>query len=94
MSMKTNEESRRCPNCNHKHSSAEEIGSLLRKRISSNAEPKGGDISICIRCAAVNVFNDDLSVRKATAEELQEFGRNVEVKQAISIIKKMRSELN
>lgn len=32
--------------------------------------PQGGDFSVCLYCAAVLRFSDDLGLRKATGDEL------------------------
>lgn len=34
--------------------------------------PKKGSVSVCIGCAAIGIFNEDLSVRKPNPEELVE----------------------
>ena len=31
--------------------------------------PKEGDVSVCIQCYNINIFNADLSIRKPTVEE-------------------------
>jgi len=52
-----------CPQCRHAIDSAGEW-------MGDNVKPKAGDFSICIRCAGINVFNADLSLRMAVGRDL------------------------
>jgi hypothetical protein len=52
----------RCPACGEAIDRA--------SHIEGESAPSPGDVSICIRCAAVNLFDDDLSPRVPTAAEL------------------------
>lgn len=53
----------RCPRC-----SAQLTGAL---NPTSEDDPSADDLSVCTYCAAVLVFNHDLTLRPATPEELQ-----------------------
>lgn len=50
-----------CPACGHLASAASTLGEV-------NYQPEPGDISLCIRCAAVNVFAADLTITEAPAD--------------------------
>lgn len=54
----------RCPSCNTELDFAENVD--------GGGAPEAGNISVCIQCAAVLVFNDDLSFRVPTDEDWQE----------------------
>ena len=54
----------RCPLCGHKLDAA--MG------IDSDEPPDPGDYSVCINCASPLVYNDDLSLRLMTGQELRE----------------------
>lgn len=56
-----------CPACGHK---------IDRASSMDDATPSAGDISICIRCAAVNLFAGDLTLRRPTADELDALKRS------------------
>lgn len=53
----------RCPRC----------GARLTGALDPTGEgaPSGDDLSVCTKCAAVLVFNHDLTLRPATPEDLQ-----------------------
>jgi hypothetical protein len=53
-----------CPLCGHRHSHV--FGVFV------DAAPTPGDVSLCIRCGAVNVFDDCLALRSPTAAEWRE----------------------
>ena len=50
--------------------------------INSDVAPQPGDLSVCIYCAAVNVFDDELHHRAPTPLELIAAIRNPEVRRA------------
>jgi hypothetical protein len=60
-----------CPNCGHK----------LDPTIEGFDEhmPVAGDASICFSCGDIMVFNADLSLRKATAQENIDIGMDSRV---------------
>lgn len=55
----------KCPNCGH----------VIDRATSAFGDhtPREGDISICIRCAQVNIFNADCSIRPATLTDLMQY---------------------
>jgi hypothetical protein len=40
--------------------------------ITTIKQPEPGDISICFKCAFVGVYEEDLTIRALTAEELEQ----------------------
>jgi hypothetical protein len=54
----------RCPACNVDISAASDPR--------NERSPKANDYSLCIHCAAVLIFNDDLTLRIATANDMAE----------------------
>lgn len=54
-----------CPRCGHTLTGAMET-------TPAGGAPEPGDTSVCISCASVLVYKDDLTLRPATAEELVE----------------------
>jgi hypothetical protein len=64
MSHKTNQRNR-CLECGH---SLE-----LATGLNTEHKPNPGDVSICISCSAVAIFDGDLSLRKPTDEEAANF---------------------
>ena len=53
-----------CPTCGY---FANAVSSIIR-----HAQPKPGDVSVCLSCGELNVFLDDMSFRPATAEDWQD----------------------
>jgi len=51
----------RCPRCNYRMDCTTDAY--------GEAKPKEGDVSICLMCGGLMVFNADLTVRKPTKEE-------------------------
>lgn len=58
-----------CSNCHHAIESNTEVGG-------DSHLPTPGAISICFYCGQVCVFNDDLSLRKITEEEMDDLRAN------------------
>jgi hypothetical protein len=53
----------KCPCCGHKVDSAmETVGN-------THEGPKSGDWSVCIRCAGISVYGDDMQLRLPSDEE-------------------------
>lgn len=48
--------------------------------------PRPGDVSICIYCAALNVFAVDLSLRQPEPNEIEFYLSNPEVRAAIKAV--------
>jgi len=57
-----------CPHCGHKFNAATSP--------TGDDRPNPGDISVCIECRKISVFNDDLTTRKPSGEELMKFARD------------------
>lgn len=76
-----------CPYCNHGHQLASSMSN-------PEARPKPGDISICVECCNVLVFNDDLTTRKPTPLELDNALKNAEVVKLRKIMQYERRKLN
>lgn len=43
-----------------------------------NVFPKPGDVSLCVYCGEILVFNDRLLLHKPTAEQMEDFKANAE----------------
>ncbi len=54
----------RCPRCKCLLSAA------MDADMTSPRKPQGGEITICIECGKILAFNDDLSLREPTPEEV------------------------
>lgn len=57
-------EDSKCPHCGHtldRHESTDAV---------DKRAPEKDDISICIKCASWNMFNEDLSLRVMTEEDI------------------------
>ena len=55
--------------------------------IVGDARPNPGDYSVCLKCTDVAVFDEQLNVRPATAEEREAARTNPEVRRIIRAIK-------
>ena len=53
-----------------------------------DAVPVGGDVSICLYCARVGVYEDDLSIRKPTPEERETFDKDDDIFKAVQAVKR------
>ena len=42
----------------------------------AGAKPVAGDISVCLYCKTILVFDENIKLRRATKSELQEFEQN------------------
>lgn len=58
-----------CPTCSYRVDSATSAG--------HRRPPKPGDVSVCLNCAAANIFTADLTLRSATMDEQESFGLDV-----------------
>jgi hypothetical protein len=69
----------RCPNCEH----------ILEEAtgITTQDAPKPNDVTLCIYCAAVLVFTEDMRVRLPTEEESNELASNSELMRMQKIVK-------
>lgn len=52
----------KCPHCHHRFDRASDV-------TKDRHSPSPGDFSVCINCGGLGIFNDDLTVRKATRQE-------------------------
>ncbi len=48
----------------------------MHTSINEEATPQAGCISICINCAQISIFKDDLTLRNITPGELKEIALN------------------
>lgn len=69
----------RCPHCEHILEGA--------TGVTTQNAPKPGDVTLCIYCAAVLVFQDDMRVRLPVEEEANEFASNGELMKMQKIVK-------
>jgi len=58
-----------CPKCGH----PVEINTSTT---GTHEIPKKGDISICVYCSSICVYNEDLTIHLATQEEINEFKKD------------------
>lgn len=42
-------------------------------------QPKGGDVTLCVRCGHALLFNDDLTVRPPTLDEQRDIDSDIDV---------------
>lgn len=54
----------KCPHCGTRFDRASSL---------DDEAPGPGDVTVCIRCAKICIFNEDLTVRKPTGPELFRF---------------------
>lgn len=59
-----------CPACGYKQTHASEI--------EDRGAPEKGDVSICFSCAQLTIFDADLRLRRATAEDIAELMKDPE----------------
>jgi len=59
----------RCPQCSYRLDAS-------TKAHGEKGAPEEGDASVCINCGQVLIYAADLSLRKATAEEIRELMDN------------------
>jgi hypothetical protein len=45
--------------------------------------PDPGDVSICLYCRCLSVFNEDLTLREPSIDEMLKFARDLRVKTAL-----------
>jgi hypothetical protein len=76
--------SNQCPYCQHK---LELATASPRNR---HATPKPNDVTVCIECASVLVFTDDLNVRAPNIVELTSAMKHVGVAEIVAAVKARR----
>ena len=62
--------------------------------VESDSRLEAGDVTVCLRCAGVLVFTNDLAVRKATGEELRECGLDPRIRKIQHVIRTMHEDPN
>lgn len=78
----------RCPRCGYEHDQQECL-------TSPKATPRPGDLTVCIRCAELLVFDGQGGVRQPTDGERAEYEPEVqiaELRRAIQIINQRRNQ--
>jgi hypothetical protein len=60
--------------------------------VEGKSVPKPGDVTICIGCAHVMVFTEDLKLREPTAQEAEEIAEDDKVARARWAIMTMRAK--
>jgi len=68
-----------CPKCGHKLDAASHSDG-------KDHAPEKGDVSLCFKCAAIMVFDDRFTIRKATPEEEEAIMRDEAVRQVYDAI--------
>ena len=78
----------RCPQCSYEMTDASGVG--------HNERPSPGDWTVCIRCAAVLRFTEEIGVREASGKELAELDPEsaLAIAQAVHAIRQMRHGMN
>lgn len=72
-----------CPCCHHP------IDRVGASDGNTDRRPKAGDLSLCFYCAEFSVFNDDMTLRTLTDQEVKEVGMNPEAVRAQSVAKSL-----
>jgi hypothetical protein len=72
----TAETTGKCLACGYKHDAATEIIH------DHGVKPRAGDISVCLNCGALAIFNADLTLRLPTTEEKADLTFNKDVLEA------------
>lgn len=83
-----------CPSCGYKMDRAAAVAGPGEPIIL----PREGSISICMKCAAISIFNADLTLRAITAEEIADLDSETRsiialVKDAVRYANKRRGEI-
>lgn len=75
----------KCPDCGYTANAATNLED-------EEQMPEPGDCSLCIKCAGIAVFNDDLMLRSPTEEELLNLPSEISAVQ--QLIVKLRNDNN
>jgi hypothetical protein len=59
-----------------------------------DGSPGPGDVTVCLYCAAVSVFDADLRLRPPTAEERREMAQDKRVQRTVAEITRFNSRRN
>lgn len=74
-----------CPKCGKHINAAATVSD-------ENAQPSSGDVTVCIGCAGILKFDDNLKLAKLTTEEFDEMDEATKdnLLQAVAIVESMR----
>jgi hypothetical protein len=72
-----------CPTCGTKVNDATVVF-----HGASKASPAPGDVTVCIYCAAVSIFDDELCLRRPTPDEQREIARDPRVQKTVAEIRR------
>lgn len=75
-----------CPFCGYKVNRATDP--------QANAQPNAGDWSVCFSCAALMVFNADLTLRKPTEKEAQEASKSEALYRLQLAVRRVKGQFN
>jgi hypothetical protein len=67
-------------------------GKLLDAAAHEDARPAAGDWTICLYCAHMMVFRDDLSLRSPSAAELAEMAGEPEVVRKLGLVRNAHNQ--
>ena len=73
-----------CPECGHVADGATGAG--------NNTTAKPGDVSLCIECACVAIFDEDLQRRKPTTDEIFMLNKDRKLQAFIRLLKQFHRE--
>ena len=82
----------KCPGCGAPNDRASTSGELRGSGPFETRGPSGGDVTMCITCGFVCVFNDDLSLRKPSDEEMKTIEGDVRIAAMSKAWRAMKSE--
>ena len=77
----------KCLYCGH---DLNQVASLYEEE----EQPQAGDLTVCIRCANVLVFKDDLFLRKPTKKESLLFNNDRDIKKVKEAINSAKLKIN
>jgi hypothetical protein len=81
----------RCSKCGHNLTASEAVPGQPPGR---PLGPSPGDNTLCIACGHTMAYNDDLTLRELTEEEMAESNNNPFVRAAKRLIVHLRAKLN
>lgn len=77
-----------CPFCHHRHNAWTDIS---KPGVLSVRPPKPGDVSLCIMCGSVSLYDDRLDLRKPSRDEWDEIKDDERVKAGLQAWREMRA---
>ena len=69
-----------CPHC----------GERMNGLAGPAGSPAEGDVTLCVYCANISLFTEQLTLRKATPEEVGALLRNPDIMQAVDALQHLR----